>query len=90
MLDKGLWKQLKHVCIAGVMGMATNTDDENEIKKEFSSLTDFFHILKQNYFSQTDSFKEISMGMSHDYRIAIECGSTLVRVGSKIFGERIY
>ena len=90
MLDKGLWKQLKHVCIAGVMGMATNTDDENEIKKEFSSLTDFFHILKQNYFSQTDSFKEISMGMSHDYRIAIKCGSTLVRVGSKIFGERIY
>ena len=84
------WKQLKHVCIAGVMGMGTNTDDEKEVEKEFRSLADFFRSLKQDYFSQTDSFKEISMGMSHDYHIAIKCGTTLVRVGSKIFGERIY
>lgn len=90
MLETGLWKQLKHVSIAGVMGMATNTDDEKEIEKEFRSLTDFFHLLKQSYFAQTDSFKEISMGMSHDYNIAIKCGATLVRVGSKIFGERVY
>lgn len=90
MLEEGGWKQLKHVCIAGVMGMGTNTDDEKEVEKEFSSLADFFHSLKQDYFSQTDSFKEISMGMSHDYQIAIKCGTTLVRVGSKIFGERIY
>lgn len=90
MLTTGLWKQLKHVSIAGVMGMATNTDDEKEIEKEFRSLTDFFHLLKQSYFAQTDSFKEISMGMSHDYNIAIKCGATLVRVGSKIFGERVY
>lgn len=90
MLDEGLWKQLKHICIAGVMGMATNTDDEQEIKKEFQSLTEFFQSLKQNYFAQADTFKEISMGMSHDYHIAVKCGSTLVRVGSKIFGERVY
>lgn len=90
MLEEGGWKQLNHVCIAGVMGMGTNTDDEKEVEKEFRSLTDFFRSLKQDYFSQTDSFKEISMGMSHDYQIAIKCGTTLVRVGSKIFGERIY
>ena len=90
MHEEGGWKQLKHVCIAGVMGMGTNTDDEKEVEKEFRSLADFFKSLKQDYFSQTDSFKEISMGMSHDYQIAIKCGTTLVRVGSKIFGERIY
>ncbi len=90
MLEEGGWKQLKHVCIAGVMGMGTNTDDEKEVEKEFRSLADFFKSLKQDYFSQIDSFKEISMGMSHDYQIAIKCGTTLVRVGSKIFGERIY
>lgn len=90
MLEESGWKQLKHVCIAGVMGMGTNTDDEKEVEKEFRSLADFFKSLKQDYFSQTDSFKEISMGMSHDYQIAIKCGTTLVRVGSKIFGERIY
>ena len=90
MLEEGGWKQLKHVCIAGVMGMGTNTDDEKEVEKEFRSLAGFFKSLKQDYFSQTDSFKEISMGMSHDYQIAIKCGTTLVRVGSKIFGERIY
>lgn len=90
MLEEGGWKQLKHVCIAGVMGMGTNTDDEKEVEKEFRSLADFFRSLKQDYFSQADSFKEISMGMSHDYQIAIKCGTTLVRVGSKIFGERIY
>lgn len=90
MLEEGGWKQLKHMCIAGVMGMGTNTDDEKEVEKEFRSLADFFRSLKQDYFSQTDSFKEISMGMSHDYQIAIKCGTTLVRVGSKIFGERIY
>jgi uncharacterized pyridoxal phosphate-containing UPF0001 family protein len=72
------------------MGMATFTEDETEIKREFDSLKQFFNEIKQNYFADRDTFREISMGMSHDYPLAIEAGSTLVRVGSKIFGERIY
>lgn len=90
MLEAGEWKNLTHICIAGLMGMATFTEDETEIKKEFDSLKQFFNEIKQNYFADRDTFREISMGMSHDYPLAIEAGSTLVRVGSKIFGERIY
>ncbi|WP_405370229.1 YggS family pyridoxal phosphate-dependent enzyme [Phocaeicola sp.] len=90
MLEAGEWKNLIHICIAGLMGMATFTEDETEIKREFDSLKQFFNEIKQNYFADRDTFREISMGMSHDYPLAIEAGSTLVRVGSKIFGERIY
>lgn len=90
MLEGGEWKNLTHICIAGLMGMATFTEDETEIKREFNSLKQFFNEIKQNYFADRDTFREISMGMSHDYPLAIEAGSTLVRVGSKIFGERIY
>ena len=90
MLDEGEWKNLKNIQIAGVMGMATFTNDTNEIKKEFTSLKDFFDKTKQVYFKEDNAFKEISMGMSEDYLIAIQAGSTMVRVGSKIFGERIY
>lgn len=90
MLEAGEWKNLTHICIAGLMGMATFTEDETEIKREFDSLKQFFNEIKQNYFADRDTFREISMGMSHDYPLAIEAGSTLIRVGSKIFGERIY
>ena len=90
MLRQGEWKNLKNICIAGVMGMATNTDNEAEIKAEFRNLRLFFEELKADYFPKSETFREISMGMSHDYRLAIEEGSTLIRVGSKIFGERIY
>ena len=90
MLDTGGWKDLKNVRLSGVMGMATNVDDDEQIKREFCSLNTFFKDIKQNYFSDSEYFKEISMGMSHDYPLAVEAGSTLVRVGSKIFGERIY
>ncbi|MEJ8762313.1 YggS family pyridoxal phosphate-dependent enzyme [Phocaeicola sp. HCN-40430] len=90
MLEAGEWKNLTHICIAGLMGMATFTEDETEIKREFDSLKQFFNEIKQNYFADRETFREISMGMSHDYPLAIEAGSTLVRVGSKIFGERIY
>ena len=90
MLEAGEWKNLTHICIAGLMGMATFTEDETEIKREFDSLKQFFNEIKQNYFADRDTFREISMGMSHDYPLAIEAGSTLVRVGSKIIGERIY
>ena len=90
MLDKGNWKELNNVIVCGVMGMATYTDDINQIRQEFRTLHNFFLELKQKHFSEADTFSEISMGMSHDYQLAIEEGSTLVRVGSKIFGERNY
>ena len=90
MLQEGAWKSLKNISINGVMGMATNTEDSDEIRKEFKQLHDFFTELKQTYFPNKAQFCEISMGMSHDYPLAIEAGSTLVRVGSKIFGDRIY
>ena len=90
MLDEGSWKGLKNIRICGLMGMATYTDDTDQIRNEFKTLHDFFLELKQKHFQDTDSFKEISMGMSHDYQLAIEEGSTLVRIGSKIFGERNY
>ena len=89
-LEKEEWKQLDHVCIAGVMGMATNTDDETQIEQEFHTLKALFDEWKQTFFASCPDFKEISMGMSHDYPIAVRAGSTMVRVGSKIFGERVY
>jgi len=81
---------LQNVRICGVMGMATNTDDMAQVRKEFRHLKEIFSTLKAKYFTDCEWFKEISMGMSHDYPIAIEEGSTMVRVGSKIFGERHY
>ena len=90
MLSRNEWKNLEHVTIAGVMGMATNTEDNDQIYHEFNSLHEFFKELKTKYFADNNSFKEISMGMSQDYQLAIEAGSTLVRVGSHIFGERNY
>ena len=76
--------------ICGLMGMATNTDSKEQIEREFRSLNCFFHEVKKQYFADEPTFCELSMGMSHDYRLAIAEGSTLVRVGSKIFGERVY
>jgi pyridoxal phosphate enzyme (YggS family) len=90
LLEAGEWKTLKNIHIAGIMGMASNVDDNEQIKSEFCSLNRFFKEIKQAYFADSEDFKEISMGMSHDYPLAVEAGSTLVRVGSKIFGERNY
>lgn len=90
MLKQGLWKNFEGIRICGVMGMATNTDNEAIIRNEFAGLYRYFGQLKNEFFADTDYFKEISMGMSHDYRIAIAEGSTMIRVGSKIFGERNY
>ena len=84
------WQELKNINIAGLMGMATFTDDKNQIRSEFKSLKMLFDELKNIYFADNASFKEISMGMSDDYQIAIEEGSTMVRVGSSIFGVRNY
>lgn len=90
MLNSDDFLQLRNVKLSGVMGMATYTDDENQIRKEFAHLKMIFEMLKSNYFSSEPEFKEISMGMSGDYRIAVQEGSTMVRIGSTIFGERNY
>ena len=89
MIESENFKKLNNVRIVGVMGMATFTDDVNQVRNEFKTLKNIFDTLKENYFKD-DSFKEISMGMSDDYLIAIEEGATMVRVGSKIFGARNY
>ena len=90
MLDAGEWKALAHVRICGLMGMASNTDNIEQINGEFRLLNSLFKEIKANWFADSDAFRELSMGMSHDYHEAIASGSTLVRVGSKIFGEREY
>ena len=90
MLAEGQWRQLQHIRLCGLMGMATNTDNVEQIKEEFRSLSNFFREVKSTWFADDDAFCELSMGMSHDYHEAIAEGSTLVGVGSKIFGERIY
>ena len=90
LLDSEAYKQMQNIRICGVMGMATFTDDEVEVRKEFKHLKDIFDILKKDYFADQSWFKEISMGMSDDYPIAVEEGATFVRVGSKIFGARNY
>ena len=83
------FSELKNVCVVGVMGMATFTEDQKQIEREFKLLKSTFDELKA---IQTENCKlqTISMGMSGDYPLAIECGSTMVRVGSSIFGERNY
>lgn len=81
---------LENIEIVGVMGMASLTDNTAQIHKEFATLHDYFTRLKTKYFANQDSFKELSMGMTDDYPIAVEEGSTLVRVGSAIFGARNY
>ena len=90
LLDSEAFKAMENVRVCGVMGMATFTDDEVEVRKEFKHLKDIFDSLKTEYFANQPQFKEISMGMSEDYPIAIEEGATMVRVGSKIFGARNY
>ena len=88
-LDSEAFKSMKNVRIVGVMGMATNTDNQEQIRLEFSSLKTFFDTLKSTYTETANlQLQEISMGMSGDYLLAAQEGSTLVRVGSAIFGSR--
>jgi pyridoxal phosphate enzyme (YggS family) len=82
------FKSLKNVKVCGVMGMATLTEDNQAVRMEFKELRTCFETLKEKYFSDDPFFSEISMGMSGDYKIAIEEGSTVVRIGSLIFGDR--
>lgn len=88
LLDSPEFYNLKNIRIVGVMGMATFTDDEQQIKTEFGTLQNYFEVLKSGKFKFADYFTEISMGMSGDFQLAIEEGSTMVRVGSSIFGSR--
>ena len=81
---------LSYVVFSGVMGMATFTEDTVVVDREFSLLAELYQKLKFQYFAEDSNFKEISMGMSDDYMLAIGQGSTMVRIGSTIFGERIY
>lgn len=90
LLDKAEWKNYDYVYIGGVMGMATYTDDEEQVRNEFKKLKSIFEELKLKYFVNDNRFSEISMGMSGDYKIAVEEGSTMVRIGTTIFGEREY
>lgn len=90
MLAAGEWQTLTHIRICGLMGMASNTDDTEQIKREFCLLNSLFNEIKTTFFAHSDAFRELSIGMSHDYHEAIAAGGTLVRIGSKIFGERNY
>ena len=90
MLKEGQWRELDHVHISGLMMMASNVEDENQIRKEMTEAADFFDEVKRDYFADDDRFCERSWGMSHDYQIAVECRSTMVRVGTAIFGPRVY
>jgi pyridoxal phosphate enzyme (YggS family) len=80
--------ELKNIRIRGLMGIATNTDNQKQLKEEFYELDTFFDGLKQSFFRKDDDFNELSMGMSADYKLAIQQGSTMVRLGSTIFGKR--
>jgi pyridoxal phosphate enzyme (YggS family) len=88
LLDSDDFSSLHSIQIAGVMGMATYTDQEDVIRKEFGNLKAIFDHLKTDYFCDKEEFKEISMGMSGDYELAIDEGSTMIRLGSSIFGSR--
>jgi PLP dependent protein len=90
LLASGVWRDLKYVRIHGLMCMATLTDNSTLIKSEFRLVQRFFHEIQKEYFADTPTFSELSMGMSDDYRLAVESGSTLVRIGTRIFGERQY
>lgn len=88
MLQSDELREMKNIRICGLMGMATYTDDDETVRREFASLKSFFDRLKSDYFTEKDYFTHLSMGMSGDYHIAIEQGSTMVRIGTALFGER--
>jgi hypothetical protein len=90
LLQKPEFEKLQNVRVCGLMGMATFTDNMEQVRMEFRFLKNLFNEVKQTYFQNHSWFKELSMGMSSDYRIAIEEGSTMVRIGSNIFGRRSY
>ena len=88
LLESADFQSLQHVQITGVMGMATFTEDMEQVRQEFRTLQAIFSTLKHKYFSHQPGFKERSMGMSGDYKIAVQEGSTMVRIGTLLFGKR--
>ena len=88
--QSGMLSSLPFIRVCGLMGMATFTDNQQQVRKEFQSLKSLFDTINRDYAAVNDDFREISMGMSDDYQIAIEEGSTMVRIGSLIFGQRVY
>ena len=90
MLAEGEWRQLQHIRICGLMMMASLTDDQSQIRREFMTAADFFDEVKDRFFADAPWFCERSWGMSDDYLIAVECRSTMVRIGTSIFGPRVY
>ena len=90
LLNSDQFAELNNIKVVGLMGMATNTDNEEVVRKEFKSLKALFEELKNKYNSDKIELKELSMGMTGDYKIALEEGSTMIRVGSAIFGSRNY
>jgi len=90
LLRDGAWRSLQHVRICGLMMMASYVEDQEQIRSEMMTAKNFFDEVKRDFFADDPDFCERSWGMSHDYRIAVECGSTMVRVGTTIFGPRVY
>ena len=89
-LTSGVWRDLSHVELRGIMCMASFTDEQQIIRQEFTIAHEFFNWAKHEYFAGSPNFNICSWGMSEDYPIALECGSNMVRIGTKIFGEREY
>lgn len=90
LLQAGAWRGLEHVQLAGLMCMASNTDNEQQVEAEFAQAHAYFNEIKSRFFADDPAFCQRSWGMSHDYRLAMKHGATLVRIGSAIFGERAY
>ena len=90
LLAEGEWREMKNVKICGLMMMASNTDDEQQIASEFQQAASFFDEVKAEFFADDDNFCERSWGMSDDYQIAVRNHSTMVRIGTMIFGPRVY
>ena len=88
LLEEGSWRQLTHIRIDGIMGIATHTEDTSLIRKEFQSLNNLFKQVKETYFLNDDNFSYKSWGMSDDYQLALQENSNIIRIGSAIFGNR--
>jgi len=90
LLEDGEWRQMKFIRICGLMMMASFTDNQEQVRREMQTAADFFDEVKEKYFTNDDAFCERSWGMSEDYQIAVQTRSTMVRIGTMIFGPRVY